>query len=118
MLPLFFFSVSPLSLLGCSAFQCFRFSFLVLSSFLFSLLLVFVVVHCCCLWLLSFVVAATTIVGCSCWVNGKNEGPLLCFFRLMVGKEEASYVLVLFFGVLEVVEIVLGVGYVCSFRMM
>ena len=57
-------------------------------------------------------------MGCSCWVNGKNEGPLLGFFGLMVGKEEASYVLVLFFDVLEVVEIVLGVGYVCSFRMM
>ena len=36
------------------------------------------------------VVVATAIVGCSCWVSGKNEGPLLGFFGLMVERRERS----------------------------
>ena len=49
------------------------------------------------------VVIATAIVGCSCWVSGKNEGPLLGFFGLMVERRELS-MFGSVFGVLEVVE--------------
>ena len=36
------------------------------------------------------VVVATASVGCSCWVSGENEGPLLGFFGLMVERRELS----------------------------
>ena len=39
-----------------------------------------------------------------CWVDDRKEGPF--------------YVLALFFSALEVMEMVLGVGYVCGFQMM